>query len=79
MCLKGFFQVKKIKKSEKNSEVGVWVKPKLGFVFFWQFGVFLCCYFAVHVPKKKHDYSTKNRKSDSVDSMFPKKFKKKWL
>ena len=31
----GFCQVKKIKKSEKNSEVGWWVKN-------WKFGVFLC-------------------------------------
>ena len=32
---KGFCQVKQIPKAEKNSEVGGWVKPQLGFLFFW--------------------------------------------
>ena len=32
--LRGFVKFKKIKKSEKNSEVGGWVKSQLGFFFF---------------------------------------------
>ena len=50
--VKGFCQVKKrYKKSEKNSEVGGWVKSLLGLLFV--FGnvvlfVFLCCF---HVSK----------------------------
>ena len=31
---RGFVKLKKIQKSEKNSEVGRWVKPELGFGFF---------------------------------------------
>ena len=29
--LRGFVKLKKNKKSEKNSDVGEWVKPQLGF------------------------------------------------
>ena len=35
----GFCKVKKIQKSEKNSDVGGWVEPQLGFRFF---GEMLC-------------------------------------
>ena len=48
---KGFCQVKKIQKSEKNSEVGGWVKPQLGF-FFFDFLCFLCCFHVSNVKKK---------------------------
>ena len=32
--LRDFVELKQIQKSEKNSEVGGWVKSQLGFVFF---------------------------------------------
>ena len=32
--ISGFVKLKKFQKSEKNSEVGGWVKPQLGFLFF---------------------------------------------
>ena len=50
----GFCQVKKIQKSEKNSEVGGWVKPQLGFfIFILCFCVFFCVVFlVVHVSKQ---------------------------
>ena len=32
--LSGFVKLKKFQKSEKNSEVGGWVKPQLGLLFF---------------------------------------------
>ena len=37
---RGFVKLKKIQKSEKNSEVGGWVMPKHGF-----FVCFLCVFF----------------------------------
>ena len=50
---KGFCQVRKIQKSEKNSEMGGSVKPQLGFVFFLEILCFLCCFFVVvHVSEK---------------------------
>ena len=49
----GFCHVKKIKKSEKNSEMGRWVKPQLGFVFFCGKFVFFFLLFAVFKIKYK--------------------------
>ena len=52
---KGFCQVKKIKQSEKNSAVGVWVKAQLG-LFFWKnfvFFVFFVVLFLLNVVPKK--------------------------
>ena len=43
---------KKIKKSEKNSEVGGWVKPQFGFFFF---GLVVVVFFAVYVSKKNNE------------------------
>ena len=40
-----FCQVKKIKKSEKNSDVGGWVNPQLGFLFSGDF-LLLSCFHA---------------------------------
>ena len=34
---RGFVKLKKFKKIAKNSEVGGWVKPQLGFFFFFLF------------------------------------------
>ena len=54
MCftLRSFVKLKKIKKSEKNSKVGGWVKPQLeSFFFFWNV-VFLCvfcCLFLLYI------------------------------
>ena len=48
---RGFVKLKKSQKSVKNSEVGGWVKPQLGFI-----GniVFFCVAFVVvHVSRKK--------------------------
>ena len=45
----GFCQVKKIQKSEKNSELGGWVKPKLGFFLFC---VFCVCFTLSMFPNK---------------------------
>ena len=49
-----FVKFKQIQKSEKNTEVGGWVKPQLGILFFWKFCV-LCGFFVVvvHVFQKK--------------------------
>ena len=55
MILGGFVKLKKIQNSEKNSEVGGWVKPQLGF-FFWVeifVCVFLCCFFRCMCFQKK--------------------------
>ena len=52
--LKGFVKLKKIQKSEKNSEVGGWVKPQFEFVFFLEILCFSVLFFAVHVSKKKN-------------------------
>ena len=47
--LRGFVKLKKIQKSEKNSEVGGWLKPQLGLLFFseilcfFYFCVVFCC------------------------------------
>ena len=38
--LRGFVKLKKFQKSVKNTEVGRWVKPQLGFFFFLNFCVF---------------------------------------
>ena len=43
--IRGFVKLKKIQKSEKNSEVGGWVKPQLGFLFFG--GFFFCVFFVL--------------------------------
>ena len=54
--LRGFVKLKKIEKSEKNSEVGGWVKPQLAFYFFWKLSVFLCflcCFYVSKCLKKK--------------------------
>ena len=52
--LRGFVKLKKIKKSEKNSEVIGWVKPQLGFFFFWGNLVFFCVAFSLYMfPPKK--------------------------
>ena len=55
--LRGFVKLKNFQKSEKNLEVGGWVKPQLELFFFWGGGgiywvffVFLCCF---HVKKKR--------------------------
>ena len=52
--LRDFVKFKKIQKSEKNSEVGGWVRPQLGrFLIFWGNIVFFVLFFvAVHVSKK---------------------------
>ena len=39
--LRGFVKLKKSQKSEKNSEVGGWVKSQLGFSLFLKFYLFL--------------------------------------
>ena len=44
--LRGFVKLKKFQKFEKNSEVGGWVKPQLGF-FFVEILCFLCVFFCV--------------------------------
>ena len=52
----GFVKLKKIQKSEKNSEVGGWVKPQLGFLFFWEilcFFVFFVLFSCFKMFKKK--------------------------
>ena len=52
MNIKGFCQVKKIQKFEKNTEVCGWVKPKLGiFFFFFFFCVLFSCF---QMLKKKY-------------------------
>ena len=49
-----FVKLKNFQKSEKNSEVGGWVKPQLGFLFLGEILCFVCVvYFVVHVSKKK--------------------------
>ena len=53
MSTKGFCQVKKIQKSEKNSEVGGWVKPQLGFVLFFGNLVFFCVVVLLYMFQKK--------------------------
>ena len=57
---RGFCQVKKIQKSEKNSEVVGWVNPQLGFFdFFGKFVLFcdfLVVLFVVHVSKKMKNW-----------------------
>ena len=63
MCTQfsGFVKLKKIQKSEKNSKVGGWVKPKLEFLFsggiffFFFFVLFLCFQM---FPKKYKKLST---------------------
>ena len=46
---KGSCQVKKIKKSEKKSEVGGWVKPQLGYFLCFFFSVFCVYFFSKHI------------------------------
>ena len=57
MCMSiwGFVKLKKIQKSEKNSEVGGWVKPQLGLNFLNScvFLCFLCCFHLSKCFKKK--------------------------
>ena len=53
---KEFCQVKKIQKSEKDLEVGGWVKPQLGFIVFFGNLVFLCCFLLMYMFKKKIEY-----------------------
>ena len=48
LFLRGFVKLKKFRKSEKNSEMGGWVKPQLIILFlilcyFVFFFVFFCC------------------------------------
>ena len=50
--VRGLVNLKKYQKSEKNSQVGEWVKPQLGLFFFWN-SVFLCVVFMF--LKKKLD------------------------
>ena len=52
--VKGLVKLKKIKKSYKNSEVGGWVKPQLGFFFlkFCVFVCFVCVVFMLPIVKK---------------------------
>ena len=45
VMLRGFVKLKKFKKSEKNSEVGGWVKPQLGFQFFFVNDVLILHYY----------------------------------
>ena len=45
--------LEKFQKSEKNSEVGGWVKPQLGFLFL-QYCVF-CAAFSLYMFQKKMD------------------------
>ena len=53
---RGFVKLKKIQKSEKNSEVAGWVKPQLKFTFFLEilrfFVFFVLLFVIVHVSKK---------------------------
>ena len=42
--MRGFVKLKKSKKSEKNSEVGGWVKSQLGFLIFGGKFCFLCVF-----------------------------------
>ena len=58
-AMSGFCQVKKIQKSEKNSEVGGWVKPQLGFAFFFENLYFLCFFSSCF-----HVFQKKNKKMD---------------
>ena len=55
-CLRGFVKLNKIKKSEKNSEVGGWVKPQLGLKCFFgnfeSFYVFCVVFMFPNVFKK---------------------------
>ena len=41
---RGVVKLNFFQKSEKNSEVGGWVKPQLGFLFFGEMLCFLCCF-----------------------------------
>ena len=43
----GFVKLKKFQKSEKNWEVGGWVKPQVGFLIFFGNSVFLCVFFVL--------------------------------
>ena len=51
--MRGFVKLKKIQKSEKNSEVGGWVKPQLGILFFLILCFFVLFFVVLHVSKKK--------------------------
>ena len=51
--LRGFCQVKKIQKSVKNSEVGGWVKPQLGFLFSFGNFVFFVLFSCLQMFPKK--------------------------
>ena len=45
--LKGFCQVKKIQKSEKNSEVGGWFNPQLGLILFFVEILCFCVFYVL--------------------------------
>ena len=47
--LRDFVKLNKIKKSEKNAEVGGWVKHQLGFFFFGEILCFLCCFLLLYM------------------------------
>ena len=51
--LRGFVKLKNMQKSEKNSEVGGWVKPQVRFVFFWEILCFSVLLFCCTCLKKK--------------------------
>ena len=53
LLIRGFVKLKKFQKSEKNSEVGGWVKPQLGSPFFWGMLCFLCRFYFPKCFKKK--------------------------
>ena len=53
VLVRGFIKLKKIKNSEKNLEVGGWVKPQLGFSFFGEILCFFFFFFFLHVSKTK--------------------------
>ena len=52
MFLRGFVKLKKFQKSEKNAEVGGWVKLQLGFLFFLNMVFFCVVFLVVHVSQK---------------------------
>ena len=51
--VKGFVKLNKFQKSEKNSEVGGWVKPQLGFLFFFGNSVFFVLLFLLYMFQRK--------------------------
>ena len=51
--VRGYVKLKKIQKSEKNWEVGGWVEPQLGFLFFSIFFLVFCVVFIFSNVSKK--------------------------